>query len=105
MDLHDNLLANIDPTAFFRALGLSPDPWQAELLRGERRNALLLCCRQAGKSTVTAALALHEALYQPGSLVLMLAPALRQSQEVYRKLVGFYQALGAPAPGDARSAL
>src|SRR5437763_4810634 len=104
MDLHDNLVANIDPTAFFRALGLTPDPWQSALLRGGR-NTLLLCCRQAGKSTVTAALALHEALYHPGSLVLMLAPALRQSQEVYRKLLGFYQSLGTAAPGDARSAL
>src|SRR5438477_8667085 len=104
MDLHDNLLANIDPTAFFRALGLTPDPWQADLLCGGRQNTLLLCCRQAGRSTVTAALALHEALYQPGSLVLILAPALRQSEEVYRKLVGLYQALGRAAPGDARSA-
>src|SRR5207249_6673015 len=33
------------------------------------------------------------------------APALRQSLEVYRKLLGFYHALGAGAPGDARSDL
>jgi hypothetical protein len=95
----------LDPTRFMEALGLQPDPWQADLLRGGHRNTLLLCCRQAGKSTVTAALALHEALHHPGALVLMLAPALRQSQEVYRKLLTFYQSLGAGNPGDARSAL
>jgi hypothetical protein len=39
---------------------------------------------------------LHRALFYPGALVLVLAPALRQSQELFSKLSEFYQALGEP---------
>src|SRR5262249_8882409 len=63
-----------DPARFMRQLGLEPDAWQADLLRSAAPQTLLLCSRQAGKSTVCAALALHEALYRGGSLALMLAP-------------------------------
>jgi len=59
---------------------------------------LLLCCRQAGKSTVTAALALHTALFQPDSLILLLSPSLRQSAELFRKVATFYADLGRPVP-------
>jgi hypothetical protein len=38
-----------------------------------------------GKSTTVAAAAVHEALYKPGALVLMVAPAQRQSEELLRK--------------------
>jgi len=41
-------------------------------------------------------MALHRALYHPESLVLLLAPALRQSQELFAKLFGFYSDLGEP---------
>jgi hypothetical protein len=43
-------------------------------------------------------IALHRALYHPGSLVLCLAPALRQSQELFAKIAGFYRDLGRPVP-------
>jgi hypothetical protein len=39
---------------------------------------------------------LHCALYHPGSLILCLAPALRQSQELFAKIAGFYRDLGRP---------
>jgi hypothetical protein len=71
-------------------------PWQ---------RALLLCSRQSGKSTVSAALGLHTALYQPESLTLLLAPAQRQSKELFGKLWGFYRAMGAPLPVKTKSAL
>jgi len=57
---------------------------------------LLNCSRQSGKSTMSATIALHRALYHPGSLILCLAPALRQSQELFSKLAGFYRDLGRP---------
>jgi hypothetical protein len=44
------------------------------------------CCRQSGKSTTAAVLALHEAIYRPGSLVLLISPSLRQSSELFRKV-------------------
>lgn len=85
-----------DGVAFARACGLEPDPWQARLLESDARQVLLNCSRQAGKSTTTALLALHEALYVPNSLTLLLAPALRQSQELFMKVRGHAAALGLP---------
>lgn len=106
MNAYEPLLAaNIDAPLLMKALSLPPDPWQAGLLRADASRLLLLCTRQAGKSTVSAVLALHEALYRRGSLVLMLAPALRQSQELFRKLVRFYNDLGRPVPAEAESNL
>ena len=93
----------IDTPAVMDAIGLPPDPWQQELLRMEARQLLLLCSRQAGKSTVTAALALAHAVRCPGSLVLMLAPAWRQSQELFRKLAGFYNRLGRPVAAQSET--
>src|SRR5438128_1084307 len=99
------LARGFDPSAMMSLLGLPADPWQASLLASEADRVMLLCSRQAGKSTVSAALALREALYRPGSLVLMLAPALRQSQELFRKLIRFYRRLGRPVPAEGESAL
>ncbi len=50
----------------------------------EHKRTLLLVTRQGGKSTTTAAKALHRALYKPGALVLLLSPSLRQSQVVFK---------------------
>jgi hypothetical protein len=50
-------------------------------------------------------LALHKALYNPGSLVLVLAPALRQSQELFGKIAGFYSSLDRPVPAQAERRL
>jgi len=69
----------------FAAWGLEPDRWQEEVLRSRPQRGLLLCCRQAGKSSTAAAAACHEAIYTPASLSLILAPAQRQSSELLRK--------------------
>jgi phage FluMu gp28-like protein len=57
--------------------------------------------RQAGKSTMSAVIALHRALYHPGSLVLCLAPAERQSKELFSKITGFYRTLHDAPPPDS----
>jgi hypothetical protein len=88
-----------------REAGLDPDSWQERFLRSPSSRVLLNCARQSGKSTLTALLALHTALYQTGSLVLLLSPALRQSQELFRKALGFYRDLGRPVPMESESAL
>lgn len=108
--LATELAPTIDPTAqdpalIFHAADMEPDDWQADLLRSDWDRALLLCSRQAGKSTVTGALATHVAIYQPGSLILLLAAALRQSQELFRKVRTFYHAIGRPVPVLRESAL
>lgn len=102
--LHTLSLA-FDPGRILSASGLAPDPWQAELLRSAARQVLLCCSRQAGKSTVVAALALHTALFRPGSLVLLLSPSLRQSSELFRKLLGLERSIGRPLTAVRRSQL
>ncbi len=87
------------------AAGLEPDPWQAELLQNDWQRALLLCSRQAGKSSVSAALAAHTAQYEPGSLTLLLSPGLRQSGELFRKVKAFYHALPNAVPVRQESTL
>ena len=82
-----------------------PDDWQAQVLREPAPRALWLCCRQSGKSTTTAVLALHQALTQPGSLILLLSLSLQQSQELFKKVLDAYRKLGNPAPLQAESAL
>jgi hypothetical protein len=94
--LKDDMRLALDRVAFARAVGIVPDSWQVDLLRTGSTRVLLNCSRQSGKSSMAAVLALHRALYHPGSLVLMLAPALRQSQELFSKLSEFYSALGEP---------
>ncbi len=103
--LADDLRVALDPSLVMVRAGLTPDPWQADLLRSRAPRSLLLCTRQAGKSTVTAALALHEALYRPPALVLLLSPSLRQSGELFRKVMGFYTHFSQEAPAEAESAL
>lgn len=79
------------------AAGMTPDPWQAKLLHTRWARALLNCSRQSGKSQVAAALALHEALTRPRSLVLLLSPSQRQSGELFRdKLLPLWRALERP---------
>jgi Terminase large subunit, T4likevirus-type, N-terminal len=80
------------------------DPWQAELLRSMASRILMLCSRQSGKSTLAACLALADALQHP-SLVLLLSPSLRQSQELFRKVVHFYRRLKHTVPTEQQSAL
>ena len=102
-----DLACALDPVQLARRAGIEPDPWQAGLLRSVERQLLMLCSRQSGKSTVAALLALHEALYRAPALVLMLAPALRQAQELFRSARGLYRAIGDTAVSaiDEESAL
>jgi hypothetical protein len=87
-----SLALALDPSLLFELRGLTPDSWQRELLRSTASRILLNCCRQAGKSTTVAALALHTVLFTPGSLVLLLSRSQRQSSELFRKIIEFYQA-------------
>src|SRR3712207_8831234 len=87
VSLAEDLKLALDPVSFAQAVGLEPDGWQRDLLRSTSDRVLLNCSRQSGKSTMTAVIALHRALYHPSSLILCLAPALRQSQELFGKVL------------------
>lgn len=99
--LKDDLKFALNPAQFARHVGMKPEPWQEALLSTSSSRVILNCARQAGKSSFSAILALHRALYFPKSLVLVFAPALRQSQEFFQKVDAFWRA--AELPGEANS--
>ena len=104
--LSADLACALDPVRLARRVGMEPDPWQADLLRSDARQTILNCSRQSGKSTTTAVLATHEAEYRDGSLILLLSPSLRQSQELFRKVRDVRAELGPDAcPVAEESAL
>jgi hypothetical protein len=84
--LRDDLKLALDPVKFAEVVGISPDPWQKQALTWTGKKMALVCARQMGKSTVSAILALHKILYTPKSLVLLVSPSSRQSQELFRKV-------------------
>src|SRR3954469_5612339 len=95
----------VDPDQVMTRANLTPDSWQHQVLASPLAQILLLCSRQAGKSTVAGALAVRAAILQPGALVLVLSPSLRQSGELFRKVLAFFNALGRPLAVAAESAL
>jgi hypothetical protein len=94
-----------NPVRIITEAGMQPDSWQDSVLRSDASRLLLLASRQAGKSFVAAAVALQTALLRPRSPVLLLSPSLRQSGELYRKVVDLFNALGRPMGVTAESAL
>jgi hypothetical protein len=100
-----DLARALDPALLMSVCGLDPDPWQADFLRARPQRALLLASRQAGKSTVTAACALHEALYRPPSTILLLSPAQRQSAELLARVRSLVAMMPIAPPIDSEGAL
>lgn len=93
-DIANDLTLALDRVAFMKSLGYEPDKWQSDFMKSDNKRVLLNCSRQSGKSTVTAVLALHEAIYNAGSLVLLLSASFRQSLELYAKVIEGYLKLG-----------
>lgn len=94
-----------DPALILARAGLVPDKWQQRVLRSQAKHQLLLCSRQSGKSTSTAALALHTALYESAALVLLLSPSLRQSTELMRTLLRLYEQIRGAGSPEVESSL
>jgi hypothetical protein len=89
------------PEAFAVSLGIIPDEWQVEVLASDHPRKILCCGRQTGKSTVAAILALHKALTQPGSVVLVVAPGERQAKLLFSKAASLYRQAGYPLPAHS----
>jgi hypothetical protein len=81
-------------------LGFEPDRGQALVLGSASKRGLLNCSRQWGKSTITAAKAVHHAYTERESLTLVVSPSARQSGEFVRKAAGFARRLGIRVKGD-----
>jgi phage FluMu gp28-like protein len=81
-------------------LGFTPDDKQARVLSTTIHRGILNCTRQWGKSTISAAKAVHQAISEPGSLTVVVSPSARQSGEFVRKAAGFARKLGIKTKGD-----
>jgi hypothetical protein len=89
------------PVEFALSVGIEPDEWQIEVLASEHPRKILCCGRQTGKSTVGAVLAVHKALTQPGSTVLVVAPGERQAKLLFSKARRLYEMAGHPLPAHS----
>jgi hypothetical protein len=98
-----DLAAALNPVVFAESLGIELDPWQKDVLNSRSKRILLNCSRQSGKSTITAIMALHHALYTSNALVLVVSHTLQQAKETFRKIDRFYQQLGRPVPATAET--
>jgi len=83
-----------------KELGFKADATQARVLETRSKRVLLNCTRQWGKSTVTAARAVHEAVTNKGSLTIAVSPTARQTGEFVRKAAGFARKLKIRVKGD-----
>jgi Terminase large subunit, T4likevirus-type, N-terminal len=97
----------IDVAHFARSAGLEGplDPWQKRVLETGEKKIILNCSRQSGKSTIASLLACRTAIYEPGALILCVSPSLRQSGELFRKVLASYHALPIKPQIRAESAL
>jgi Terminase large subunit, T4likevirus-type, N-terminal len=103
--LADDLGRAMDPVALAALAGLDTlDSWQVNALRSDSRKALWLCARQVGKSTTAGLLALHVAIYKPGSIVLLVSPSERQSLRIFEQAVlPIYRRLDRPVQPDSEN--
>ena len=84
-------------------LGITPDDRQAALLQAAGKRTILNCCRQWGKSTITAAKSVELAYRNPGSLIIIVAPVIRQSHEFVLKAEAFLSRLKVKPKGDGQN--
>jgi hypothetical protein len=75
------------------------------VLQSNAKRGILNCSRQWGKSTVTAAKAVHRAYTRAGSTVLVASPSERQSAEFLRKAAAMVRKLRIRVRGDGDNAV
>ena len=103
---------NLSPGRFAESVaGWTLDSWQARVMESESSRIILNCCRQSGKSTTAALLALYTAVHpkhftgRDRALVLLLSPSLRQSSELFQKVLDLYRSIAEYVPTTQESAL
>jgi hypothetical protein len=94
-----DLAAALDPVTFAETkLAITLDPWQRDLARSGAKREMVLAARQIGKSFTASLIVLHESIFYPNTLNILLAPSQRQSEELLRTIRSFVAALGEDAP-------
>lgn len=89
-ELLNLFICSVDPVAFAQSLGITPDPWQANVLRSPHKRIQILASRQSGKSLVCGIYALWFALNHQKATVLIISPSLRQSQLMMRNILDWF---------------
>ena len=84
--LIDSLSATLDPSAYISSISDKPYDWQHKALDPGVLRLMLLCARQAGKSTVVAGKVTNKAKYMPRSLNIITSPTEKQSKETMLKV-------------------
>ncbi len=82
-----------DPAKFCEQLGFKPTAYQLKLLNDNNQFIAARWSRQSGKSHIVAARILWECLTKPEFNVLVVAPSLRQSKIIIRKITSFLRYL------------
>ena len=81
-NLHKN-----DLKRFAHYLGIEKlDDWQEKVLDSKSDRIILNCSRQSGKSTCTAIMAVHHAIFNPNSMVIVISRIEAQSLEVFKRM-------------------
>lgn len=86
-----------------QVLDFHPDDKQRQVLESSAQRGILNCTRQWGKSTTCAVKSVHFAYFNPGSLVLVASPSLRQSGEFIQKARKAVAKLGIRPKGDGEN--
>jgi phage terminase large subunit-like protein len=105
MNQKQMMAMGLDPSLILKAMKMEPDAWQRDLLLSQEQYVLLNCCRQAGKSRTVSALALHKALFVPGSDIVILSSGQRQSSEVFHQILEAYNAIDRPVKAESETQL
>lgn len=99
-DLAGDLSDALSPVEMARSIGLVLDPWQERIVGTSKAQTIVLCSRQAGKSTSTSFKVIHTAITEPRSICLILSPGERQSGLMFKKVKEMYADLGRPVPAE-----
>src|SRR5690242_12542286 len=83
------LVQKASPLDLLKVVGVTPDPWQKEVLESNAKRILLNCSRQAGKTMVVSALAAYEALTRGGAMIVIISRSARQAAETLRRVAHF----------------
>lgn len=77
------------PSVYLQSIGFNAFKWQKIVASTSSTRIILLCSRQAGKSTIVSSIPCHTAKYQSGSLNIVIAPTEDQAKEDILKIKDF----------------
>ncbi|OPY36759.1 MAG: tRNA(Met) cytidine acetyltransferase TmcA [Methanoregula sp. PtaU1.Bin051] len=105
-DMNQRLFWGLAPSRWAEdVLRIAPDDWQRDVLNSSQKRCIINASRQAGKSTATAILALHTALFRSPATVIIISPSLSQSAESLKKVKGILPAVHPEITKDNESRL